>query len=89
MKKEERLSFYKRLLEHVQTTNCKGYGFCYAALQLGYEIYPLLDFQELLPELFSYKPSDKGENDYWFTVDEEGWQKRVSILEEIISNLSK
>lgn len=39
---------------------------------------------EAIPELLEYKPEDRQPNNHWFTIDEEGMEKRRSILLELI-----
>lgn len=39
---------------------------------------------QAIPELLEYKPKDRKPNNHWFTIDEEGMEKRKSILLELI-----
>lgn len=39
---------------------------------------------EAIPELLEYKPENRQPNNHWFDIDEEGMEKRRSILLELI-----
>jgi hypothetical protein len=42
----------------------------------------------VIPELLDYKPSDRKPNNHWFTIDEDGMNKRKEILLDLIKRFS-
>ncbi len=41
------------------------------------------DLAGLFPELFSYQPSKRFSHNYWHSLNEIGYQKRIEILKEL------
>lgn len=99
--KEERLTVYKSILEdYIKNGWSATFGFCITCANVtknkilfnGYNylnIYDENDFSRQLPELFKYRPraQDMVSLRTWFGLDEEGINKRITILKEIISNM--
>lgn len=50
------------------------------------DLYTCLDY---LPELMYYRPKGKSNCEHWFPKTPKGWEKRIGILEKIISNMEK
>jgi len=88
-----RKRIYKRALDNIK--NKRSCGFCSAivfSIDNQNSFYPerdkfvLMSINNVYEELLKYKPK-RPYNCYWFPIDEKGKNKRIKILEEIISNM--
>lgn len=84
--KEEKHEFYKKMLSKYkqQIKQDDNHGFCsiiYIITPiLSHEIIPFISLN--LPELYAYKPKQKGHGMYWFPTHIT--RIRIKILEECI-----
>jgi len=58
----------------------------HAAFQLGLTKESSIAFR-LIPELLDYKPMITSTAHVWFSTDQEGYDKRIDILTEILNKL--
>lgn len=92
-----RLKFYKKLLEVVCEDPSVKHGYCFylsKAYRMTFSGTGLFESlcisgMENLPELTQYRPFFKHDGEYWFPCTAKGWEKRISILEEIIKDMEK
>ena len=102
MTKKQRLARYKIALMHilheVEKLGRYNYGICLALADGDVQspFYPYsIDVQ--YPELKQYKPAESfytsedrlvtSDDQFWWKLDEEGTQKRIEVLTEIIANM--
>lgn len=92
-----RLKFYKKLLEVVCEDPSVKRGYCFylsKAYRMTFSGSGLSESVfnsglEKLPELIKYRPKGKTNLEHWFPCTTKGWEKRISILEEIIKDMGK
>ena len=91
MKKRERLSFYKRLLEVVCEDPSVDRGLCHYIYEITKKKGSAITSREMkreLPELWAKKPIRiLFFLEYWFPVTHKGWEKRIALLEEVIHEM--
>jgi hypothetical protein len=87
LKKQERLSIYKKMLEYYKKETLDTYmGFCYT---VDCVTRPRLYDINMFPELMKYKPKTPYGAYWWSIMKKQGLTKRIAILEEIIKEMSK
>lgn len=91
MKKRERLSFYKRLLKEVcEDPSVEGLGFCHYIFEMTLKSKKPIEYDDMekkFPELWAKKPIREWNSLYWFSCTYKGWQKRITLLEEVIHEM--
>ena len=92
-----RLKFYRKLLKVVCEDPIVDYGYCAYLSEAYRRTFPGSPFlggiynsgMENLPELIQYRPFGRYNCEHWFPCTTKGWEKRISILEEIIKGMEK
>jgi len=83
---KEKIAIFEKAIEIIPTSD---YGFCYAlkhaiinvcGLYVDLNYFP--EFEKYFPEITKYRPTIYGA--YWWKVDSEGKQRRISILKDEI-----
>lgn len=101
LSQEQRLFFYKKLLDEVCKDPRVHFGFCY------YVPWTLVDMEgkyrtayrrhifseelikQELPELYAIKPAKRPYSMFWYPPTEAGWQTRINKLYKIIKTMEK
>lgn len=98
--KEQRIEIYACALEMAKTVDYRSLGMCHfiknaTILLLEMKQYPYVsvyksgDLPINYPEFYSFKPKNLGlMGDYWFPLDEEHWNVRLKILEQLAKGKS-
>lgn len=88
MTRSQRHTYYIIMLRECEMLGFdKIFGLCNLARKAageGVNIHKWERFEKLLPELFAKKPFGVKENEYWFSTDHEGWNKRRELLKQCI-----
>lgn len=98
---EQRLFFYKKLLDEVCKDSRTHFGFCYyvpcALLDMegkyrtAYNRHIMSEqlIKHELPELYAIKPQRCRYPNYWYSPTASGWQTRINKLYKIIKTMEK
>jgi len=92
-KLERHMAYMIMLAEAEKRVSEKGFavGLCYLIAvdmmeeEEDFDVYRHKKFKKQFPELFAKKPRRKGEQDDWFRNDIDGWQTRISLLRQCIT----
>jgi len=86
--KKKRLKFYKELLKVVceDPDTCEGMCYYISRIINVKKRYDRDGIIKQFPELWKHRPKIKS-RDYWFPLDDEGWQKRIDIIHNIIQEM--